>query len=93
MGSVKAKLRAYGKTGPLGSIRKHEIVNVEELFNLLNMGNSPLAEMWKVDNSLRNRGNWRPSAILTGDVSLFVQSKWNLGAPPGFFLDQEKVCA
>ena len=43
--SAKCKLRAYGKTGPIGSIRKHEIVNVEKLFNLPIVGNSPLVEM------------------------------------------------
>ena len=57
--SSKFKLMAYGKNGPIGSIHKREIVNVEELFNLLSMGNSPLVEMWKSGNKIGNRWNWR----------------------------------
>lgn len=45
---VKRKLRNYGCVGPLGSMDKYLMVDVDELSALLNTDGSPLAEMWKM---------------------------------------------
>ena len=54
---VKAKARAYGKSGPPGPRRKRETFDVEELFSLLNAGDSPIDEIWKAGNKIGSRSN------------------------------------
>ena len=48
--TIKERLRQYTGTGPLGSIDKHSIVDEKELYELLNVENSLLADLWKRDN-------------------------------------------
>ena len=50
--SVRVKFRAYDKVGPLGSLDKRYMVDIDQLSDLLNMENSPLADMWKADDHL-----------------------------------------
>ena len=43
-------MKAYPrKSGPLGSSRKHQIINKEEVMRLLQRPRSKLVEMWKRD--------------------------------------------
>ena len=46
----RRKLQAYEKRGPLGSMDRHAVVDIQELSQLLNCPGSNLAEMWKMDN-------------------------------------------
>ena len=49
---VKEKLRNYTKTGPLGSVEKHCVVDTEEISALLQKEDSVLVELWKEKNIL-----------------------------------------
>ena len=48
--TIKERSRQYSGAGPLGSIGKHSIVDEKELYGLLNVGNSLLADLWKRGN-------------------------------------------
>ena len=44
--SVRGKLRTYGKVGPLGSIGKRCVVDIDELSALLNEDRPRPGELW-----------------------------------------------
>ena len=46
---VISKLNDFDKTGPLGSIEKHQFLDVAEVHELLNRPHSVLADLWKKD--------------------------------------------
>ena len=48
--TIKERIREYKESGPLGSIDKHCVVDVEELSELLHVGNPRLADLWKREN-------------------------------------------